>query len=106
MVTFYFKLFRGKKNSILFADVKFRFNIWNNFVIVLTRTSQEVPSIEQCGAILYHSPIRWCSVFGPFQYTYLLITRWNDKIVVLKKTTLQLYFKTFIEKINLANLIM
>ena len=25
-------------------------------------------------------------------------TRWNDKIVVLKKTTLQLYFKTFIEK--------
>ena len=23
---------------------------------------------------------------------------WNDKIVVLKKTTLQLYFKTFIEK--------
>ena len=25
-------------------------------------------------------------------------TRWNDKIVILKKTTLQLYFKTFIEK--------
>ena len=25
-------------------------------------------------------------------------TGWNDKIVVLKKTTLQLYFKTFIEK--------
>ena len=33
-------------------------------------------------------------------------TGWNDKIVVLKKTTLQLYFKTFIEKINSANLIM
>ena len=32
-------------------------------------------------------------------------TRWNDKIVVLKKTTLQLYFKTFIEKINSGNLI-
>ena len=31
---------------------------------------------------------------------------WNDKIVVLKKTMLQLYFKTFIEKINSANLIM
>ena len=31
---------------------------------------------------------------------------WNDKIVVLKKTTLQLYFKTFIEKINSGNLIM
>ena len=30
----------------------------------------------------------------------------NDKIVVLKKTTLQLYFKTFIEKINSGNLIM
>ena len=27
------------------------------------------------------------------------------KIVVLKKTKLQLYFKTFIEKINSANLI-
>ena len=25
-------------------------------------------------------------------------TGWNDEIVVLKKTTLQLYFKTFIEK--------
>ena len=33
-------------------------------------------------------------------------TGWNDKIVVLKKTTLQIYFKTFIEKINSANLIM
>ena len=33
----------------------------------------------------------------------LISTGWNDKIVVLKKTTLQLYFKTFIEKINSAN---
>ena len=33
-------------------------------------------------------------------------TGWNDKIVVQKKTTLQLYFKTFIEKINSGNLIM
>ena len=30
----------------------------------------------------------------------------NDKIDVLKKTTQQLYFKTFIEKINSGNLIM
>ena len=35
-----------------------------------------------------------------------LYTGWNDKNVVLKKTTLQLYFKTFIEKINSGNLIM
>ena len=35
-----------------------------------------------------------------------LCTGWNDKIVVLKKTTLQVYFKTFIEKINSGNLIM
>ena len=35
-----------------------------------------------------------------------LYTGWNDKIVVLKKTIVQLYFKTFIEKINSANLIM
>ena len=33
-------------------------------------------------------------------------TGWNDKIVVLKKTTIQVYFKTFIEKINSGNLIM
>ena len=33
-------------------------------------------------------------------------TEWNDTIVVLKKTALQLYFKTFIEKINSGNLIM
>ena len=31
---------------------------------------------------------------------------WNDKNVVLKKTTQQLYLKTFIEKINSDNLIM
>ena len=35
-----------------------------------------------------------------------IYTGWNAKIVVLKKTTLKLYFKTFIEKINSANLIM
>ena len=35
-----------------------------------------------------------------------LYTGWNDKIVVLKKTTLQFYLKTFIEKINSGNLIM
>ena len=35
-----------------------------------------------------------------------MYTGWNDKIVVLKKTTLQLYFKTFTEKINSANFIM
>ena len=35
-----------------------------------------------------------------------IATGWNDKIVILKKTTLQLYFKTFIEKINPSNLIM
>ena len=35
-----------------------------------------------------------------------IYTGWNDRIVVLKKTTLQLYFKTFIEKINSGNLIM
>ena len=33
-------------------------------------------------------------------------TGWNDKIVVLKKTTQQPYFKTYIEKINSGNLIM
>ena len=37
---------------------------------------------------------------------FKLCTGWNDEIVVLNKTTLQLYFKTFIEKINSGNLIM
>ena len=43
------------------------------------------------------------TLWGANLYIY---TGWNDKIVVLKKTTLQLYFKTFIEKINSGNLIM
>ena len=34
------------------------------------------------------------------------LTGWNDKIVILKKTTLQFYFKTFIEKINSGTLSM
>ena len=34
------------------------------------------------------------------------ITAGNDKIVFLKKIILQLYFKTFIEKINSGNFIM
>ena len=34
------------------------------------------------------------------------ITAWNGKIVVQKKTTLHLYLKTFIEKINSGYLIM
>ena len=38
--------------------------------------------------------------------SFIDITEWNDKIVVLKKTPLQLYFKTFIENINSGNLIM
>ena len=41
-----------------------------------------------------------------FKKNKLLNTGWNDKIVVLKKTILQFYFKTFIEKINSGNLIM
>ena len=37
-------------------------------------------------------------------YIYIYIGA-NDKIVVQKKTTLPLYLKTFIEKINSGNLI-
>ena len=66
----------------------------------------------------------YSSLCGPIHFKYLLFSffgatkrmtkncctytysGWNEKIVVLKKTTLQLYFKTFIEKINSANLIM
>ena len=36
-------------------------------------------------------------VAGPINVS-ILHTGWNDKIVVLKKTTLQLYFKTLLKK--------
>ena len=52
---------------------------------------------RQKNSLLYFS---W-GMFVPLERT-----GWNDKIVVIKKTTLQLYFKTFIEKINSVNLIM
>ena len=55
-------------------------------------------------------PIYWdifvYSFFQYYLYVFDVCTGWNDKIVILKKTTLQLYFKTFIEKINSGNLIM
>ena len=41
-----------------------------------------------------------------FAHSEVVTTGWNDKIVVLKKTTLQVYFKTVIEKILSGNLIM
>ena len=46
------------------------------------------------------------NTFFPLYIYIYIYTGWNDKIVSLKKTTLQVYFKTFIEKINSANLIM
>ena len=65
--------------------------------------------MEVCGVFLIFREFRTFKCMGVYLYThkYLsLTTGWNDKIVVLKKTTLQLYFKTFIEKINSGNLIM
>ena len=50
-----------------------------------------------------HVCVRVCVCKHTHTHKYIV---WNDKIVVLKKTTLQLYFKTFIEKINSGNLIM
>ena len=47
-----------------------------------------------------------CKSCNFFSKKLFVNTGWNAKIVVLKKTTLQLYFKTFIEKINSGNLIM
>ena len=46
------------------------------------------------------------NIFEINKFWIQLNTGWNDKIVIQKKTTLQLYFKTFIEKINSGNLIM
>ena len=50
--------------------------------------------------------MKYSSFIFPKNRDILKNTGWNAKIVVLKKTTLQLYFKTFIEKINSGNLIM
>ena len=56
--------------------------------------------------LLWAWPTFWLtSTFGSF-LKWVVHTGWNDKIIVLKKTTLQLYFKTFIEKISSGNLIM
>ena len=44
----------------------------------------------------------YCIYKSIYIYTY---TGWNDKMFVLKKTTLQLYIETFIEKINSGNFI-
>ena len=59
---------------------------------------------SKCIALLKISLLREVFVRW-YLLTYGTYTGWNDKIVVLKKT-LQLYFKTFIKKINSANLIM
>ncbi len=52
----------------------------------------------------FHKILR--TFFELYKFTFRKYTGWNDKIVIQKKTTLQLYFKTFIEKINSGNLIM
>ena len=46
-----------------------------------------------------------CLSVPPLSLYIYIYTRWNDKIVFLKKTKLQLYFKTFIKIINSGNLI-
>ena len=39
-----------------------------------------------------------------YSYQILILNKgWNDEIVFLNKTTLRLYFKAFIEKINSGN---
>ena len=59
---------------------------------------------------LYHASECSCknslSCQSFYTYSCVLCKGWNDKIVVLKKATLQFYFKTFIEKIKSGNLIM
>ena len=64
--------------------------------------------------LVCHLSLNYIISFPVFRLLWFLLsscvmracTWWNDKIVVLKKTTLQLYFKTFIEKINSGNLIL
>ena len=56
--------------------------------------------------IIYTKCTKHVNKYYFYIFIFVLITGWNDKIIILKKTTLQLYFKTFIEKINSANLIM
>ena len=54
-----------------------------------------------------HKYITWPKQFKSLQISNVVpSTGWNNKIVVLKKTTLQLYLKNLFEKINSGNLIM
>ena len=62
------------------------------------RTLAENKTYKYLG-ILEADTIKQVEMKNKIQKEYLRrTTGWNDKIVVLKKTTLQLYFKTFIEK--------
>ena len=56
--------------------------------------------------IYQHTDELWLVTNGTYKYSFTNYTGWNDKILVRKKTTLQIYFKTFIEKINSGNLTM
>ena len=79
----------------------------------------ELSKVSSCwsaktGASIWRERYLWvrrCFSSSIYIYIYTCVcvcvyTGGNDKIVVLKKTTLQLNSKTFIEKINSGNLIM
>ena len=72
-------------------------------VCTINKSAYTKKSLVTYLMILVYTKMRRQSMFILFDEIY---TGWNDKIVVPKKTTLQLNYKTFIEKINSANLIM
>ena len=80
-------------------------------VVVVPIRVQSMGQKEIFNDFLYLKPFNSVQkMSSKLNYKYYITIRgttgWNDKIVALKKTTLQLYFKTFIEKINSGNLIM
>ena len=95
---------RSKSESVRNVDVKI--SLMSSFYTGVSR--QKIKSKHQMmellpsgGKLIFYS----CSKEKFGIDNKLVCTGWNDKIVVRKKTTLQLYFKTFIEKINSGNLI-
>ena len=93
------KIFKQIWTHFFFSKVKLfqvlQYNYRNlTLVIILLFFKKLIPFLNELELFCFHSSIK------------IVSTGWNDKIVVQKKTTLQLYFKTFIEKINSANLIM
>ena len=104
---FQFFFILGKGFDVVNSDSDVDFFLWFMKIVPACAFPKYVIQLNLSPPTLI-SNIQFYMVFS---ITFLWLrqiscTGWNNKIFVLKKTTLQLFFKTFIEKINSGNLIM